>query len=215
MWKIYVYSISLCVLCHQGTSLATISKNAVLENSSMQNTKLSRTGADMTAWANGFTNCPKEMQPTVLDMKLPSDFPVGTYYRNGHGRFEADDGTPVIHPFDGDGMVVAMTFDPINNRVLFRNKFVETGRIILEISVRPIHPMRLTYIFGIYLYQQSHTYKIRKQEPCLLEVCLEHVSLVVSGVTYCARITNTLEIPTYYILVIPYMLFGKEESHMY
>jgi all-trans-8'-apo-beta-carotenal 15,15'-oxygenase len=94
--------------------------------------KLSRTGADMKAWANGFTNCPVEMPPTILDMQLPSDFPIGTYFRNGHGRFTADDETPVIHPFDGDGMVVAMTFDPENNRVMFRNRFVETESYIQD-----------------------------------------------------------------------------------
>ena len=87
---------------------------------------LTRSGADLKAWARGYTTCPKELPPTILDCKLPADFPVGTYYRNGHARFEADDGTPVLHPFDGDGMIVAMTFDPEQGRMLFRNKFVET-----------------------------------------------------------------------------------------
>ena len=32
----------------------------------------------------------------------------------------------MLHPFDGDGMIVAMTFDPEKKRMLFRNKFIET-----------------------------------------------------------------------------------------
>ncbi len=89
--------------------------------------KLSKNGHDNEAWKRGFTTCPKEIQPTVLEFPdLPEDFPVGTYYRNGHGRFEADDGTKVLHPFDGDGLVTATTFDPTNKRVLFRNRFIRT-----------------------------------------------------------------------------------------
>lgn len=88
---------------------------------------VSPTGADLTAWAKGFRTCPSELSPTILEVPgLPNDFPIGTYYRNGHARFEADDGTPVLHPFDGDGMIIGMTFDPEKKRILFRNKFVET-----------------------------------------------------------------------------------------
>ena len=87
---------------------------------------LTPSGGDLRAWAKGFTTCPKELPPTIIGIDLPDDFPVGTYYRNGHARFEADDGTKVLHPFDGDGMIVGMTFDPENKRMLFRNKFIET-----------------------------------------------------------------------------------------
>ena len=98
------------------------------ETSATANTNnLTPTGADLKAWAKGYTTCPKELSPTIIDIDdLPDDFPVGTYYRNGHARFEADDGTNVLHPFDGDGMIVAMTFDPTNKRMLFRNSFIET-----------------------------------------------------------------------------------------
>jgi all-trans-8'-apo-beta-carotenal 15,15'-oxygenase len=90
--------------------------------------KLSRTGADLDSWRKGFSTCPKELPPTLLsNINLPNDFAPGTYYRNGHARFEADDGQKVLHPFDGDGMIVAMTFDPKQNQILFRNKFIETN----------------------------------------------------------------------------------------
>lgn len=67
---------------------------------------------------------------------MPLDFPIGTYFRNGHGRFVADDGTTVIHPFDGDGLIAAITFDPVKGRLLFRNKFVETKAYIEDKKTR-------------------------------------------------------------------------------
>ncbi|KAL7469546.1 hypothetical protein ACHAXS_010751 [Conticribra weissflogii] len=91
------------------------------------------TQTDLAAWSNGFSNCPAELPPTIVPLPaaLPPDFPSGTYYRNGHAKFYADDGTPCIHPFDADGMIVAVTFDNSpagrrNNEILFRNKYVET-----------------------------------------------------------------------------------------
>ena len=87
---------------------------------------LSITGHDQEAWENAYTTCPKEIPPTVVPFPdLPSDFPVGTYYRNGHARFESDDGIRVKHMFDGDGMISAHTFE--QKRMLFRNRFVRTA----------------------------------------------------------------------------------------
>ena len=83
-------------------------------------------GADFDAYIASYSSCPSETMPTILPCTLPPDFPVGTFYRNGGCKFQADDGTPVIHPFDADGMICAATFDPENQRLLFRNKFVET-----------------------------------------------------------------------------------------
>jgi len=64
----------------------------------------------------------------IISCKVPQDFPAGTYFRNGHGRFVADDGAKIAHMFDGDGLVNAITFDPENhpNQLLFRNRFVRT-----------------------------------------------------------------------------------------
>eukprot|EP00984_Skeletonema_dohrnii_P018187 scaffold8428_cov120-Skeletonema_dohrnii-CCMP3373.AAC.3 len=77
---------------------------------------------------NAFSNCPRELEPTIIELPevLPPDFPTGTLYRNGHARFVAEDETPCLHPFDADGMIVAITFDASKpSQVLFRNKFVE------------------------------------------------------------------------------------------
>lgn len=91
-------------------------------------------GFDVNAWKNGYTNCPKEIPPTVIRCKIPKDFPVGTYYRNGHGRFESDDGVKTIHMFDGDGLMNAVTFDPKEQKVLFRNRFVRTEGYVMDIA---------------------------------------------------------------------------------
>lgn len=99
------------------------------------NSPIITTGIDFAAWKNAFSNCPRELEPTIIDLQdaLPADFPTGTYYRNGHARFYADDSTPCLHPFDADGMIVAITFDSSNPRqVLFRNKFVQTEAYIKD-----------------------------------------------------------------------------------
>ena len=101
-------------------------------------TTLSKTGHDNTAWINSWTTCPEEIPPTVLDFpNLPEDFPTGTYYRNGHGRFQSTDNVRVQHMFDGDGLICAMTFDSSNKnggRVLFRNRFVQTEGYVKDLE---------------------------------------------------------------------------------
>ena len=79
----------------------------------LPNSPVLTTGVDFSAWKNAFRNCPRELEPTIIVLPevLPPDFPTGTIYRNGHARFCAEDGTPCLHPFDADGMIVAITFD--------------------------------------------------------------------------------------------------------
>jgi all-trans-8'-apo-beta-carotenal 15,15'-oxygenase len=101
----------------------------------LSNSPIITTGVDFAAWKNAFSNCPRELGPTIIELPevLPPDFPTGTYYRNGHARFCADDATPCLHPFDADGMIVAITFDSSNpSQVLFRNKFIETEGYIKD-----------------------------------------------------------------------------------
>mmetsp|Transcript_24499 Transcript_24499/g.36408 ORF Transcript_24499/g.36408 Transcript_24499/m.36408 type:complete len:578 (+) Transcript_24499:12-1745(+) len=119
----------LCYVSHV-LALSTPSTQHFLPNS-----PVITTGVDFAAWKNCFRNCPFELEPTVIDLPdvLPSDFPTGTIYRNGHARFCADDETPCLHPFDADGMILAMTFDASKpSKVLFRNKFVETEGYIKD-----------------------------------------------------------------------------------
>lgn len=108
---------SMKLICYtsQGSNLEATSEKSIIPS-----------GADFEAYLGSYSSCTSEVQPTFLSCPLPEDFPLGTYYRNGGCRFEADDGTKVMHPFDADGLVCATTFDPKNQRILFRNKFVET-----------------------------------------------------------------------------------------
>jgi len=78
---------------------------------------------DMNAWKSGFGSCRKEIC-VELEGAVPLDL-SGTYFRNGHGSFEiGKEKQPVLHPFDGDGMIIAAQFE--NGKVLFRNRFVQT-----------------------------------------------------------------------------------------
>lgn len=47
----------------------------------------------------------------------------GTLFRNGHAKFDVN-GVKIAHPFDGDGMISAVTFK--DGRAFFRNRFVWT-----------------------------------------------------------------------------------------
>ena len=96
-------------------------------------TKLSRSGHDTEAWKKGYTSCTAETPPTLLDIAdLPDDFPLGTYYRNGHACFESPDGIKARHMFDGDGMIIGVTFNPETKQVLFRNRFVRTDGYVAD-----------------------------------------------------------------------------------
>ena len=50
-----------------------------------------------------------------VDCELPEDL-KGTYFRNGPGKFQAGEDT-VVHEMDGDGLMLAMTFDPEEKKV--------------------------------------------------------------------------------------------------
>ncbi len=96
-----------------------------------------------THWRQGFISTPREVcDEESLTIDLPNDFPAGTYYRNGYGRLHIGEGERqqvVHHPFDGDGMITAITFTPPSDesegetkkendkrRLLFRSRFVQT-----------------------------------------------------------------------------------------
>lgn len=58
------------------------------------------------SWRDGYKTCKKEVVE-ALEAGIPADL-EGTYYRNGFGKFEAGR-VPILHPFDADGMMVAVT----------------------------------------------------------------------------------------------------------
>jgi all-trans-8'-apo-beta-carotenal 15,15'-oxygenase len=108
--------------------LVTLSASAalsVLPASGGIERQLLKSGGDEAAFIRSFCNA-EECPPSLIDLKIPADFPPGTYFRNGAGRFVANDGTRVMHMFDGDGLVNALTINDPGN-VVFRNKFVQTS----------------------------------------------------------------------------------------
>ena len=54
---------------------------------------------------------------------MPIDI-KGTYFRNGHAKFEVGNDL-VMHPFDADGMLSAVTME--NGKAVFRNRFILTS----------------------------------------------------------------------------------------
>ncbi len=80
---------------------------------------------DPKDWASAYCNVEKELENielTVREGEVPQDL-FGTFYRNGPGQLERG-GLWVHHPFDGDGMIVAIKFK--NGKVKITNRFIAT-----------------------------------------------------------------------------------------
>ncbi|MGK7881076.1 MAG: carotenoid oxygenase family protein, partial [Crocosphaera sp.] len=86
---------------------------------------------DPEKWQQGYQSQPNEYEYFVEDIegKIPEQL-QGTLFRNGPGLLDVQ-GTPLQHPFDGDGMVCAISFLP-NGKVHFRNRFVRTEGYVQE-----------------------------------------------------------------------------------
>nr|AMR99691.1 9-cis-epoxycarotenoid dioxygenase [Scrippsiella trochoidea] len=78
---------------------------------------------DREAWLAAFQNVEEEVCYTVACEDLPKDL-KGTYFRNSPAKFKVGE-DQIMHPFDADGMVFAMTFDG-SGQVHYRNRFVRT-----------------------------------------------------------------------------------------
>ncbi len=80
---------------------------------------------DREDWASAYQNVQFELTNQSLQVSkgvIPSDL-CGTLYRNGPGQMERD-GQWIHHPFDGDGMIVAVNFK--NGKAFMTNRFVRT-----------------------------------------------------------------------------------------
>ena len=87
-----------------------------------------RDSFDRDAWINGFSSAQDEVCYALEDDDFPTDL-KGTFYQNGHAKFQVGDEI-VLHPFDADGMVSAVTFH--KGKAWFRNRFVETKGFLEE-----------------------------------------------------------------------------------
>ena len=114
---------SLSVVPQKTPTLQEAAKNDLL-----------KAGGSAEAYRNIFRYNSKECpEPTeVAGLRLPPDFPRGTYYRNGPGRFKAEDGTQVMHPFDGDGFVLALQCQP--EKVLLTARYIQTPGYVKDIE---------------------------------------------------------------------------------
>ncbi|AFY39081.1 9-cis-epoxycarotenoid dioxygenase [[Leptolyngbya] sp. PCC 7376] len=85
---------------------------------------------DQTAWQRGYESqrCELSYEVTDIEGEIPQAL-QGTLFRNGPGLLDIG-GTPIKHPFDGDGMIVAMTFE--GGRAYFQNRFVRTEGFVAE-----------------------------------------------------------------------------------
>lgn len=86
---------------------------------------LSESTYDRNAWLKGWTTCEQETAVKLespLVGSIPKDID-GTYFRNGHAKFNVGK-EKILHPFDADGMVSAITFK--GGQATFRNRYVIT-----------------------------------------------------------------------------------------
>lgn len=81
-------------------------------------------------WQKGYESQPNEYEYLIEDIEgeIPKEL-EGTLFRNGAGLLDVH-GTPVRHPFDGDGMVCSFSFQ--NGSCYFRNQFVKTKEYLEE-----------------------------------------------------------------------------------
>jgi len=96
----------------------------------MQQLETTSKSYSLKDWQQGYESQPQEFEYGIDDIEgeIPLDL-SGTLYRNGPGLLDVH-GTPLQHPFDGDGMICAFTFE--NGRCFFRNSFVKTKEYLEE-----------------------------------------------------------------------------------
>jgi len=83
-------------------------------------------------WQRGYQSQHRESSYWLEASEIVGDLPAdlsGTLFRNGPALFERG-GQSVQHPFDGDGMVCALTFG--EGRVRVANRFVRTEGFVAE-----------------------------------------------------------------------------------
>lgn len=96
-------------------------------NPSSKNASLSY---DLDQWQKGYRSLKQEYDYAVneIEGQIPSEL-EGTLFRNGPGLLDIN-GQQIHHPFDGDGMISAITFQ--NGQAHYRNRFVRTQAFLEE-----------------------------------------------------------------------------------
>jgi all-trans-8'-apo-beta-carotenal 15,15'-oxygenase len=97
---------------------------------------LSALSYDLQEWQKGYRSLTQEFDYWIDEIEgdIPSEL-TGTLFRNGPGLLDVD-GQRFHHPFDGDGMICAFTFE--QGRAHFRNRFVRTKGYVAEQKAQKI-----------------------------------------------------------------------------
>lgn len=90
-------------------------------------------GYDREAWIQGYNSAQEEICCSLYSEALPKGL-RGSYFRNGPAKFKVGD-DQIMHPFDGDGMVCAVTFDGMGH-AHFRNRYVRTPGFVEELEAK-------------------------------------------------------------------------------
>jgi all-trans-8'-apo-beta-carotenal 15,15'-oxygenase len=85
---------------------------------------------DRSEWQRGYTSLKQEYDYWVDEIQgtIPPSL-EGTLFRNGPGLLDVN-GQPIHHPFDGDGMICAISVK--GGRAHFRNRYVRTAGYVAE-----------------------------------------------------------------------------------
>ncbi len=85
---------------------------------------------DLADWQGGTRSLTEEYDYWIeeIEGEIPAGL-EGTLFRNGPGLLDIG-GVPLTHPFDGDGMISAVTFT--QGRAHFRNRYVRTEGYVAE-----------------------------------------------------------------------------------
>jgi all-trans-8'-apo-beta-carotenal 15,15'-oxygenase len=85
---------------------------------------------NLKEWQRGYESQPGEYEYLIEEVEgqIPPEL-EGTLFRNGPGLLDIY-GTPVQHPFDGDGMITSFAFK--DGKCFFRNRFVQTEAYLQE-----------------------------------------------------------------------------------
>lgn len=114
-------------------SSVTVEYNIPLASTSTHITetpeRTNKGSVDFDAWRNGFCTVERE-ECYELSGNFPSDL-KGTFFQNGASKFHI--GRDLVkHPFDGDGMIKAVTFR--EGKAWFRNRYVQTAGYLKELE---------------------------------------------------------------------------------
>ena len=85
---------------------------------------------NLDEWKRGYDSQPNEYdyEITEIEGEIPAEL-SGTLFRNGPGLLDIGD-TAIHHPFDGDGMISAFSFQ--DGKAHYRNRFVQTEAYVKE-----------------------------------------------------------------------------------